>query len=212
MSAQHHRRTFRQWLADPFGKNQPKSTGWTRHKPVTYPLPMNATPASGHGHRMIQPTGPLFSVQTMQQAIPQNELSIEQLNRIASRLSPEGIAQLPTIKDLRTEQLPDHVLQQMANAGRLADNQQIMARAHQVQALKKQGTAPFAPVQRPPWAEPVCQQLSTEQLPEWLTKDPPISPKKSGFLLSANEVILEEDDPEATVQRKAIKIEKKEQE
>lgn len=189
-------------------------TGWQREQPPQrpYPLPVTRAPVAGKSYQLVrQPT-------YLPPVVPQEKLSIEQINRLAQRLSPAGIAQLSTVKDLKTEQLPDHVLQQMANAGRLADNQQIAARARQMQALKQQQSH-HVPLQMPRMPEPACQQLSPEQLPSWLTAGPekPIAPtKKSGFLLAANEVILSEaelkpdlgEDPEATMQRKAVRKER----
>lgn len=112
MSAQHQHRSFKEWFCSVFLKKQSSRAEFVWHR---YPQPVFPTMAAGHGHRMVQPTGPLQSVVTMQQAIPFDQLGIEQLNRLASRIDPVIISQIPTAKNLSPEQLPLHVQQKHAD-------------------------------------------------------------------------------------------------
>ena len=162
------------------------------------------------GYPRTHPIGPMRPITTRLSQLPPKQLE-EVITKVPPRtIAPWQIANIPTAKSLDISQIPQQISDQIPVAtGKLGDNQQVIARAQQMHALKHHPTTQIVSTQMPQLPEPICQPLKPEQLPPWLLEEPPIPPKNpSGFLL-AREVVLEQEDPEATEMRKAIKIEKK---
>lgn len=207
----------------------PVTTDWQRVEQPVPPMGKQETPVvpvypilppkpyrpgdTVRGYPRTTPTGPMRPITTRLSQLPPEQLE-KVITKVPPRtIAPWQIANIPTAKSLDISQIPQQISDQIPVAtGKLGDNQQVIARAQQMHALKHQPTTQIVPMQMPQLPEPICQPLKPEQLPSWLLEEPPVPPKKpSGFLLT-REVVLAEDDPEATVQRKAIRIKKKESE
>lgn len=117
------------------------------------------------------------------------------------------IAASETQKDLRQSDLPEEVLGQLPGTRALVRNLNA-------QQPRRQQTGAI-PMQKPDWLRELERQKEAV-VPTWLIEQPMQPPKKpSGFLVSTEVVLSEEEmksdlgeDPEATMQRKAVRKER----
>lgn len=166
---------FRQFIADVANVLGFRPRRYVEHK---YPFPAVPTTASGHGYRIVQPTGGMAPI-TMQRAIPEKELTLEQRNALARKnLSPKQISAISTVKNLTPEQLPSHVQQATgqvpAASGILPGMDEVRRR---ISAPKLQ-SIPVEKMSKPLWVEQLTPAKipEMETIPSWMTQTPPGQP------------------------------------